>query len=103
MNYSDFTRRRVRFENRKCRIPQRLESIDSSQENHHQLQEHQIQNICTAIVVQVYGPEMVSPSKGKQFQVRLTGARQAATMWSYVDRQMANKRLECKIHHVTPT
>jgi len=50
----------------------------------------------------VYGAEKVSTTKCRQFQVRLTRARQSATTWSDADSQKAYERLEREIHQVTP-
>jgi hypothetical protein len=46
----------------------------------HHLQEQKIHKICTAMEVQLYGAEKVTASRGRQFQVRLNRARQAATI-----------------------
>jgi len=66
------------------------------------LREQMIHKIRAAMEALVYGADMVSTTKCRQFQVRLNGARQAATTWSDADRQNAIKRLECEIHQVTP-
>jgi hypothetical protein len=50
----------------------------------------------------VYGVEKLSTTKGRQFEVCLNRARQAATTWSDADRHKAIERLEYKIHLVTP-
>jgi hypothetical protein len=53
------------------------------------LHEHNIHKILAAIEAVVYGAEKVSTTKGRQFQVRLNRAQQAATPWSDADRQKA--------------
>jgi len=68
----------------------------------HQLREHNIHMIRTAMQDLVYAAEMVSPTKRRQFQVRLNRARQAVTTWSDADHQKASELLECEIHQVTP-
>ena len=50
----------------------------------------------------MYRAEKISSAKRRQFQLCLNSAWQAATTWSDADRQKAIKRLECKIHQVTP-
>jgi len=51
--------------------------------------------------IQLYGAEKVTISNRRQFQVRLNGARQAATIWSDADWQRAIEQLEREIHQVT--
>jgi hypothetical protein len=68
----------------------------------HQLREQKIHKIRAAMEALVYGTEKVSTPKGRQFQVRLHRARQAATTWSNADCQKAIEQLERKIHQVTP-
>jgi len=50
----------------------------------------------------VYSAEKVTTSERRQFQVRLSRAQQAATIWSDADRQWAIEQLEPEIHQVTP-
>jgi hypothetical protein len=47
----------------------------------HQLREHKIHKIRAAMEAVVYGAEMISTTKCRQFQVCLNRARQAATTW----------------------
>jgi hypothetical protein len=68
----------------------------------HLFREQKIHKISAAMEALVYGAEMVSTTKRRQFQVRLNRAQQAATTWSDADRQKAIERLECEIHQVTP-
>jgi hypothetical protein len=68
----------------------------------HQLREQKIHQIRAAMEALVYGAEKVSWTKCRQFQVCLNSVQQAATTWSDADRQKAIKRLERKIHQVTP-
>jgi hypothetical protein len=67
----------------------------------HQLREQKIHKIRAAMEAVVYGAEKVSTTKRRQFQVRLTRARQAATTGSDPERQKAIEGLECEIHLVT--
>ena len=50
----------------------------------------------------VYGADKVSTTKHRQFQLRLTWAKRAATTCSDGDRPKTIECLECKIHQVTP-
>jgi len=68
----------------------------------HQLRDQKIHKIPTAMEALEYGAEKVSPTKCRQFQVRLNRARQVATTWSDAECQKAIERLECEIHQVTP-
>jgi hypothetical protein len=68
----------------------------------HLLREQKIHKIRAALEAVVYGAEMVSTTKRRQFQVRLNRARQAAMTWSDADRQKAIERLECEIYQVKP-
>jgi hypothetical protein len=68
----------------------------------HLLREQKIHKICTVMESLVYGAEMVSSTKHRQFQVRLNRPGQAAITWSDVDCQQAIERLEREIHQVTP-
>jgi len=68
----------------------------------HLFHEQKIHKIRAAMEALVYGAEMVSTTKRRQFQVRLNRARQAATTWSDADSQKAIERLECEIHQFTP-
>jgi flagellar motor component MotA len=69
----------------------------------HLLREQKIHMICAAMKSLVSGAEKVSTTKRRQFQVHMNKVWQAATTWSDADRQKAIERLECEIHHVTPT
>jgi hypothetical protein len=50
----------------------------------------------------VYWAEKVSTTKCRQFQVRLSTARQLATTWSDTDRRKAIEQLEPEIPQLTP-
>jgi len=60
----------------------------------HHLGEQKIHKICAAMEFQLYYAQKVTTSKGRQFQVRLNRAQQAATIWSDADWQRAIERLE---------
>jgi len=68
----------------------------------HLLRKQKNHKIRAAIEAPLYGAEMVSTTKRRQFQVRLNGARQAATTWSDAVRQKAMEGLEREIDQVTP-
>jgi len=68
----------------------------------HQLWEQNIHKILGAMEVQVYGAEMDTTTKRRQFQVLLNRARQASTIWSDADRERAIERFEGEIYQVTP-
>jgi hypothetical protein len=67
----------------------------------HELRWQKIYNISAALEALVYGAEMISTSKCRQFQVCLKWARQEATTWLDADRQQAIERLQHEIHQVT--
>ena len=50
----------------------------------------------------MYGAEMDTTTKRRQFQVLLNRARQASTIWSDADRERAIERFEGEIYQVTP-
>jgi len=56
--------------------------------------------ILAAMDTLVYGAEMFSTTKRRQFQVRLTRAQETATTWSAADCQTAIERLEHEINPV---
>jgi len=67
----------------------------------HQSREQMIHIICAAIEIQVYRAEKVTTTKQRHIQVPLNRSWQAATKWSYADRQSAEEQLEREIHRVT--
>jgi hypothetical protein len=68
----------------------------------HPLREQKIHTIRASMDAVVYAAEKVSTTKGRQFQVRLNRARQAAMTWSDADSQNAIEWLDHNIHQVTP-
>jgi len=79
MHTSDFTRRTVFFEDRKCRSLQtgNVDNLLATESN--QLRKQKIHKIFASMEALVDGAGKVSPTKRRQFQVRLNRARQAAT------------------------
>jgi len=90
------------FEEQKMSKSAKAKVDDLLARESHLFHEQKIHKIRAAMEALVYGAEMVSTTKRRQFQVRLNRARQAATTWSDADRQKAIERLECEIHQFTP-
>jgi len=68
----------------------------------HQFHEQKIHTIHAAMEVLACMADKVSTTKGRQFQVCLHRAWQAAATWSDADNQKPINQLELAIHHVTP-
>jgi hypothetical protein len=62
------------------------------------LREQRIHKIRAAMEALVYGAEMGSTTKRRQFQLGLNRARQAVMTWSDADRPKEIERLDREIH-----